>query len=591
MRRKLFCTYGVIILFLSLFIGIFSYEICQNFYAEDYMGRLARESALVGEQMRKDQIWGEGEIQVFVEEVAAKLECRVTVIDLSGQVLGDSEGEASNMENHGDRTEVIMARNGEVGTDKRYSESLKTTFIYAAVPVELDEATVILRLSTPLTQLHVMRSQMILSIVGGIVLAAVAAVLFAYYFAGKMLKPLEELTEAAEEISKGNYAKKIQIETDAPISQLTYSFNKMGQTLQRTIRKLEDENSKLESIVNSMINGVIAVDQDYKILMINHVCRKFFHIEQEDVIGHRFYEVIRNEDVLGLLEDSMSEKIHKNGEIVFQSPLEGTTILRVYTNPITNYHQDHDFLGCLIVFQDITQIRKLEQLRSDFVSNVTHELKTPLTSILGFTDTLKAGAIEDPKAAMRFVDIIDIEAKRLYRLIQDILSLSEIETREEDVNQNPENVAAILEDVLTLLKPQAEEKGLRLITEIDSSLPLFRCNRDRISQVFINIIENAIKYTEKGSVTVRCHKRGKNLVFAVSDTGIGIPKESLNRVFERFYRVDKGRSRKIGGTGLGLSIVKHIVLLYGGKLQVESKEGKGTTFTITLPLENEKTKK
>ena len=318
--------------------------------------------------------------------------------------------------------------------------------------------------------------------------------------------------------------------------------------------------------------------------MMNDQCYKLFDIKFHYCTGLDFYDIFRNEDIYALLETSIAEKRNVVDIVTLKSHFNGDKILRVYVTQISCSNEKNDSLGTLLVFQDVTQIKKLEKMRSDFISNVTHELKTPLTSIMGFTDTLRSGAIHDSDAAEHFLEIIDIETHRLYRLIQDILSLSEIETRKEDTNRQYESIENILQYVEGLLRPQAEEKGLQLNMNIEPIPPYF-CNRDKISQMFINLIENAIKYTEKGSITVSCKNQGDCFLFQVKDTGIGIPQESIERIFERFYRVDKGRSRKAGGTGLGLSIVKHIMLLYGGKVSVESKEGEGTTFTITMPYE------
>ena len=234
------------------------------------------------------------------------------------------------------------------------------------------------------------------------------------------------------------------------------------------------------------------------------------------------------------------------------------------------------------MLEDISQIKKLETIRKDFVSNVTHELKTPLTSIKGFVDTLKNGAIKED-VATRFLEIIDIEVDRLSNLIQDILVLSEIESFIGDSNMEKNNIKEIVEEVVEILKPRSDEKDLELITEVDENLDKYKCNKDRIKQLLINLVDNSVKYTDKGNVKIKVTTEYKNLVIIVEDTGIGISKEHLDRVFERFYRVDKGRSRKMGGTGLGLSIVKHIVELYNGTIEIASEEKKGTRIKIILP--------
>ena len=589
MQKKLFLSFIIIILFLSFIIGFYSINICQSYYTNDYKEHLIKESSLLSSLLQEEYENFEGKetFEIFTSRFAKELQMRITIIDKNGVVLSDSQVNELGLENHSKRGEVIAAINGRIGVESRYSQTLQTNYLYVARPVKVQSEIFILRLSVPLLELTAIKNQVMLYTFLGVFVAVSIAFLLAYYFSKKFSAPLDELTIAATEISRGNYEKEILIKSDDQIGSLTKAFNQMSKQLNETIHQLENENIKLESIVDSIIDAVIAVDNENKILMINSVCYKLFNIKIHDIIGYHFYDVIRNECVYKILETCMKEKKHIVDEFIFKSQLEGNKILKVYANPIASQQECNEIKGILLVFEDVTQVRKLEQLRSDFVSNVTHELKTPLTSIIGFTDTLKAGAIEDTQAAMRFIDIIEIEAKRLYRLILDILSLSELETRKEDVNIQKENIKQMILNVCDVLQPQIEKKGLELIVTIDENIPLFICNKDRISQMLMNLIDNAIKYTEKGHIHISCFYREHVLEIHVEDTGIGIPKESIERIFERFYRVDKGRSRKAGGTGLGLSIVKHIVMLYEGKLGVSSEEGKGTSFMIMLPYKKE----
>lgn len=585
MQKKLFLSFVIIILFLSFIIGFYSINICQSYYTNDYKEHLIKESSLLSSLLQKEyeNFEGKEKFEPFTNEFAKELQMRITIIDKNGVVWSDSQVNEFGLENHSQRREVIAAMNGGIGVESRYSQTLKTDYLYVARPVKIQSEIFILRVSVPLLELTAIKNQVMLYTFLGVFVAISIAFLLAYYFSRKFSAPLDELTIAATEISRGNYEKEILIKSDDQIGSLTKAFNQMSKQLNETIHQLENENIKLESIVDSIIDAVIAVDNENKILMINSVCYKLFDIKIHDIIGYHFYDVIRNECVYKILEICMKEKKHIVDEFIFKSQLEGNKILKVYANPIASQQECNEIKGILLVFEDVTQVRKLEQLRSDFVSNVTHELKTPLTSIIGFTDTLKAGAIEDTQAAMRFIDIIEIEAKRLYRLILDILSLSELETRKEDINIQKEDIKQMILNVCDVLQPQIEKKGLELIVRIDENIPLFICNKDRISQMLMNLIDNAIKYTEKGHIQISCFYKKHILEIYVEDTGIGIPKESIERIFERFYRVDKGRSRKAGGTGLGLSIVKHIVMLYEGKLGVSSEEGKGTRFMITLP--------
>jgi two-component system phosphate regulon sensor histidine kinase PhoR len=304
-----------------------------------------------------------------------------------------------------------------------------------------------------------------------------------------------------------------------------------------------------------------------------------FNIHTKDnIVGRKIIENIRNNQVNLLLRESIEKNVPLINEIIITSPDE--KILRISTNPIKSKEDSDTNLGGIIFIQDITSIRKLEQIRTDFVSNVTHELKTPLTSIRGFIETLRSGAVNDKAVADRFLEIIDIEAERLYVLINDILQLSEIENKQKDINIGRHNLNSIVDETLSILQGVADKKNISLTSEIDKDLSIV-ANRDRIKQMLINLIENGIKYTlENGSVHVYAAKKAGKVLISVKDTGIGIPQEHLSRIFERFYRVDKGRSRNMGGTGLGLSIVKHIVNLYNGDIKVISTPGTGTEFII-----------
>lgn len=587
MQKKLFLTYVAIILFLSSFIGFYAVKICKQYYTADYKKQLLNESKIAATlfEQQFQSLDETTDLDIYTDDFSKQFGFRVTVIDEKGKVLSDSQENPEDMENHRNREEVKKALEGNATVQSRYSSTLRTQYIYAAVPVKVGNENLILRFSRPLLALKTVKNEMIYYILFSIIICSIIAFFTAYYFSKRISEPLDELTKAVEQISAGNYNKKIYVESNGQIGSLTNAFNHMSSKLNTFVRQLEYENKKMEAIVNSMINGVVAVDGDNKILVMNSMCYSLFDIPLNHNKGCDFSDFFDDLQLHEIIERSRRGRQTIVEEIFIRSQYHSDRILCVYANPIAGARNKKNQIGILLVFQDMTQIRKLEQLRSDFVSNVTHELKTPLTSIIGFTDTLKQGAIQDKEAALRFLDIIDIETKRLYRLIEDILSLSEIETRNEDVNVYPESIRKILFNVEELLRPQAEIKGLKLETFIDDEIPLFLCNRDRISQMLINLIENAIKYTEKGWVRVYCKNQESFLEIIVKDTGIGIPKESQARIFERFYRVDKGRSRKAGGTGLGLSIVKHILMLYGGRITLQSEEGKGSQFTISLPYE------
>lgn len=329
---------------------------------------------------------------------------------------------------------------------------------------------------------------------------------------------------------------------------------------------------ELDAMLRSMNNGVVAINHENQIIFYNQVFLTIIGRPAEDIKLRPFYEVIRNEIIFGAID-----VVRKTGKDGICEGEWKDKMIRATATPLVGKEEN---LGILVIVEDITQLKKLESVRSDFVSNVTHELKTPLTSIRGFLETLRNGAIADEAVARKFLDIIDIETERLSSLIQDILTLSEIESGA-DHEAVACNVGKAAQEVVELLADSKE--GVELIYERVPYIRPYICNPVRIKELLINLLDNAIKYTEEGTVRLICREDGEELLICVEDTGIGMEKEHLPRIFERFYRIDKSRSRKQGGTGLGLSIVKHIVELYNGRIQVESKVGQGTRFEIRLP--------
>jgi two-component system phosphate regulon sensor histidine kinase PhoR len=334
---------------------------------------------------------------------------------------------------------------------------------------------------------------------------------------------------------------------------------------------------EIEAIVNSMTYGIIAVSQEKKVQLINPVAREYFNIKDDSVLGKDVDNIIKNKRIRLSLEDTLENKQQGESEVMLKSGL----ITKISTTPIKN--KEDVYYGALVVIQDITSVKKLEQIRTEFVSNVSHELKTPITSISGFVETLRNGAITNQGVAMKFLDIIEIETARLYTLINDILYLSEIETMQSEKEINEIDVRRLVKQVIEVTQYIADEKGIKIINEINEPVKIM-ANKDRIKQMLINLVDNGIKYNKKdGQVIVNAYNDGDRSVISIKDTGIGIPEKHIPRIFERFYRVDKSRSRSEGGTGLGLSIVKHIVNFYNGKIKVKTDVEKGTEFIIRFP--------
>ncbi|MGB9678667.1 MAG: two-component system histidine kinase PnpS [Thermoanaerobacteraceae bacterium] len=402
---------------------------------------------------------------------------------------------------------------------------------------------------------------------------------FGYRLFNNISFQIKEITHVAEDISKGIYEHSLERSPIDEFNNLSLSINSMSYKFKETIETLYDRNAKLEAVLKSIVNGVIAFDLKERILLINDSAKRMLNVQDEDIIGRHILDVIRNSKLHDIFEEIIKNKNTPNES---QELNIFNKTLKTYTSPII--HQvTQEKIGFVLVINDITEMKKLEQIRSEFVANVSHELRTPLTSIRGFLETLRNGAIDNPQTRDKFLDIIDFESERLTRLINDILTLSEIENVKDNFLSEKIDIDKEIEDIVYIMKDTAKNKDILLITDLECRNVLLQTSKDRFRQMMINLIDNGIKYTPSGGfVKIITRQSDRKIIIIVEDSGIGIAKENIPRLFERFYRVDKSRSRKLGGTGLGLAIVKHIVESMKGNIKVESQLGKGTKFTIVL---------
>lgn len=578
MRKKIIGSYLLVIVLLAAFFSWIVRDALLDAMLIQFEHNLENEVELV-KTMIENEDNENIDFQKFSEVIKDKINVRVTIIDQTGLVLADTDEDPENMMNHINREEIKSAfETGVTSVSLRYSDTVKADHLYAATVFNFNDSDFVVRISKPLLELKTFNYQMLNFALFAIIISSILASAMAVLIVRKITKPIYELTKAANSIAEGDYGRKIYTQSKDQIGDLTASFNKMSINLDNSMKEVKKRNIELESILNSMINGIIAIDQNKNILMINKISFEILGLPDDFVTENEsMYKIIRNDEVAEMIEKSIN---HGDSQVKEIKYLNLDKVLRIYVNPIMT--TTSDIIGSIVVIQDVTQIRKLEKMRSDFVSNVSHELKTPLTSIKGFVDTLKGGALDNKSTALRFLDIIDIESDRLYRLINDILLLSEIETMEKELDKTEVHINEVVDEVVEMLALKASEKNLILKKRLNGDFYI-NANRDRIKQMFINLIDNAIKYTEAGEISVSLDQEGSWIKTTVSDTGIGFDEKHKERLFERFYRVDKGRSRLSGGTGLGLSIVKHIVLLYKGKISVESRPGEGTRFEILLP--------
>lgn len=579
MQKRLIITYIIITLIGVSITGIFSIKAIENYYVKNVEDKLISNA-----RMARDLIQQIGEDRFgrrYLEEVTSRLAvdsgARVTIIDKTGIVLSDSAKDAETMDNHKNRPEIVEALQGRIGKSTRYSKSINTNMMYIALPLYRDSGIeAVVRLSLPLGEIKRIIKGIWTVVFLAILLGTLTTFFIGIKFSKEIIRPIREMTIAVKDIAMGNYSRRIKIKTKDELKELSEAFNYMAERLNNTLQELTDKKKEIEAILTSMVDGVIAVSIDGRIILTNPSAEAMFRVEKDNIMGRHFLEIIRNYELYEFLQEVLNSGEVSFKELRILSPKE--RILRVHITPL----KDGDkMMGAVAVMRDITEIRRLERVRRDFVANVSHELKTPLTSIKGFVETLLSGAKNDEKVSRRFLEIIDFEATRLSNMIEDLLNLSEIENSQENFKKEKVDLKEIIERLSIIFKNRLTAKNLSLDINIQDELPPLIGDRLWAEQVMINLVDNAVKYTpDSGKIRVSAKEAGDYIIVEVEDTGIGIPEEDIPRLFERFYRVDKARSRVMGGTGLGLAIVKHAVKAMDGEVSVKSQVGKGSTFTV-----------
>jgi len=521
----------------------------------------------------------------FALRAARATEARVTLVKPDGAVVAESARpleDLARIENHGGRPEVKAALAGGIGRDLRRSETVEQDLLYVALPVS-DGPRVVgaLRLALPLEVVLSAYASIRQVLLAGGLLALGVALGIGLFVSRRVTRPVVEMQSIARQMAEGDLSVRAPVRSPDEIGRLGRALNVVAVRLREKIQDLEQERGTITAILDSMVEGVLAVDAHDHLLLLNQSVRAMFRLGPRLGEGKPFLEVIRNADLFDLLGACRAA----GGEMVSRdlnltTPVERA--LQVHALPLG---LGGDGTGVLMVLHDVTELRRLERVRTEFVANVSHELRTPLTAIRGYLETLLSGALEERDNARRFLEIASRHTDRLGRLLDDLLDLSNIELGKVQLQLEPANLSDVLEAVLAIIQPQAEGKGVSFSTALPPGLPAILADPDRLEQVLLNLLDNALKFTPAaGRVTVSAAVQGQMVEVAVADTGIGIPSTDLPRITERFYRVDRARSRELGGTGLGLAIVKHLVQAHGGQLTIESEVGRGTTVRFTLPI-------
>ncbi len=505
-------------------------------------------------------------LQQLAKEEARAAAARVTIIDSSGKVLADSEAAAERMENHAGRPEFRAALRGSVGSDTRLSHTVGIEFLYVAVPVR-DGAV---RLDYPLSAVQHANEQVRRTLLKASVLALLAAMVLAAVAAHFIARRLRRIVEFARRVSAGELSARIQETHSDEIAQVAAALNRTARRLEESFAQLQNSRQQLEALLESMQDGVLAVSAGHIVHWTNRSLERL--LGQPVRVGAPVVEVVRDPDFLRLVEETLRDRRVSNGPAA--SIVPGRTF-EVTVAPMGEG-------TAVAVLRDVTERERLEKTRRDFVENVSHELRTPLSSIQGYAETLLDVAAPDNSLTREFLEIIRKNAVRMSRLAEDLLTLARVESGEEQFHFQPVRAAELLEEALQSFREMAGARGVELFPEEAPDL-LVRADPDGIHHVFANLIDNAIKYGGSGTrVILGAHAVEGGVEFSVRDFGPGIPSEHVPRLFERFYRVDRARSRESGGTGLGLAIVKHIVLAHGGSVRAESELNRGSTFFFTL---------
>ena len=536
------------------------------------------------------------QLRAAVRDLSSRALARVTVVAPDGRVLADSAVSDSNLaavENHLARPEILQAVASGRGTDMRTSQTTGERTLYMAVSISgTNQATrsVFLRLGLPMTTLdrEVAKLHRNLAIAFGI--AFLIAVTLGVWLAQSITKPLSDIAIAARHLANGDHAVRIRTGSRDEVGLLADTLNHMTDQLTAKISELSEDRAQLLAMLTSMVEGVMVLDRRGRVLQVNPALERMFDVTRMDTRGRHCSDVFRHPQLDTLVSTVLAKRVNEEDEILLHP---SGRCLHIEASVTAS---DRENEACaVLVFHDITELRRLENIRKDFVANVSHELRTPLTSIKGYIEALLDGAKDDPDTSTKFLDIILKQSDRLNLILEDLLQLSKIESGQVLFKREPLQIQRVIERTLAMIKPLADKKGHRLVSFVEDDLPAVLGDEDRLMQVLSNLLDNAVKYTpENGTITVAAHPVSDDaerpaiataVELSVTDTGLGIPERDHPRVFERFYRVDKARSRELGGTGLGLAIVRHIVEGLGGRVWVEANTPTGSRFVVRLPIQ------
>ncbi len=572
--------FGLFVLIVSVLVGLglLLGQIFQNYYINSFKDMLQKEAKLAKTLVFEKGLSNE-ESTSFVLDLSESFTSHITILNENDEVIYDA-GQIERAHDHHQMIENVLPvmKNKEEG---HYATDPTNKIGYFGLPIiEGNTYKGIVLVNTSIEELNKMIQQMWILLVVSLSLAFIIILFIGVRITRQYTRPIESATKVAMELAKGNYKARTYEDHLDETGMLSQYINILARNLQDMTRAQEMQQDRLQTLIENMGSGLILIDGRGYINLVNRAYKELFEVESAKFLYQLYYDAFTHNEIIELVEEIFMTEVKVRKQLQLPLNIEFKHF-EVYGAPIIGTNDE--WKGIVLVFHDITELKKLEQMRKDFVANVSHELKTPITSIKGFSETLLDGALNDRETAEYFLSIILKESDRLQTLIQDLLDLSKIEQQGFKLSIQACDVKEILEDIEVILKGKAKEKEIELTYTVPEGFFFVEGDLYRLKQIFINLINNALTYTPKGgSVHVQVEKDAGAVIVTVSDTGIGIKSEEIPRIFERFYRVDRARSRNSGGTGLGLAIVKHLVEAHKGLITVNSQLGEGTTFTVRL---------
>lgn len=575
-------SYWVLTAVAILVVALYASHSMKNLYFHTLEKDILTRAVLLAEQVAplvKDADYAA--IDSLCKRLGLSSDTRFTIIMPDGNVVGDSYENPEDMEYHGDRPEIRMALAGSDGIDKRYSRTVKQEMMYLAVPLKDagSETRCAVRASLTMTAIQGELNTMTIRVVTASILTGILSMIVCVVMVRRITNPLRGMGRAARQFAEGDFKHRIPAQEAREMDQLGESLNTMSGQLSKTLSTLSEQRNEQQTVLSSMTEGVLAIDKKERVIHMNRVAGEILDVNHKEAKHSMLQQSVRYANLQEFIKTVLGSQKPRSRALT----LRGETEKQIQANGTVLQNADGEAIGALVVLRDVTQLRHLETVRSDFVANVSHELKTPITSIKGFVETLLSEEWNHDTETRRFLEIINQQSGRLNAIIDDLLTLSRLEQKDGQVMTEEINLSSTLESAIYLCQLQAAKKKIQIEMVCPPDLTL-SINAPLLEQALVNLIINAVKYSDaEKKVLVLAEEQEKEVVLYVKDEGFGIEHKHLDRLFERFYRVDTARSRKLGGTGLGLSIVKHIVQAHGGTIRVESKVGAGSTFIITLP--------